>query len=465
MKGLLHLFTILFVTFSFSCKKDLLEPNNPSSSLPEGLGQEVPFINVDTKGKTIIDDPKIDGTMSIKYLNEIVLTTNIGIELRGSTSQTEFDKKSYSIEFRDMANMDTSLVLLDMPLEEDWVLIGPYSDKTMLRNLIPYQLSNEMGNYAPRTKIVELAINSVYRGIYILTEKIKRDKNRVNISKLEPQNNESESITGGYILKIDKATGDGSTDYEYKASFSFRSKYSSNGNPLLYDPYNYKRSDETYFLYEYPKSENITVPQKTYIQSYIQSFEEALLTEDFSSESRAYFDYIDINSFVDNFILNELCGNPDAYRLSSYLYKDRGKKLNFGPIWDLNLAFGNDGRSQSTRWIYKFNNVYPTDLWLVHFWWEKILSDPKVKTLIKSRWQSLRASTLSTAHIKDVIDQYVRFMEESKSIDRNYSRWDVLNVLLPFNSQVSGSYIGEIAYMKSWIESRMNWMDGQIGSW
>lgn len=448
-----------------SCKKDPIMREPPVVTIPDGVGDEIPYISIDTRGNYIIDDPKISADMSIWYSNTNILNNPIGVEFRGSSSQIEFNKKSYGIELRDQFNMDTALVLLDLPKEEDWALIGPFSDKTMLRNIIPYQLANEMQYYAPKTKVVELGINNIYQGIYVLTEKIKRDKNRVNISKLEPNDNTANVISGGYILKIDKATGEGGDNFSYEPNFSFRSDYDTKGEVLAYPPYDFKRSEETYFIYEYPKATAITNPQKNYIQEYIANFEQALIEEDFITENRTYFDYIDIQSFVDNFILNELTGNPDAYRLSSFLYKDRGGKLFFGPIWDYNLSLGNDNRSIATRWVYQYNSFYPNDLWLVHFWWTKILSDPKVKLLIKDRWQSLRGDVLNNQNIFQLISSHQTLLQSSNSINRNYERWDVINIFLPYNGQVAGSYEGEIKHMNQWLNTRLSWMDDQINAW
>ncbi|MEM6699618.1 MAG: CotH kinase family protein, partial [Bacteroidota bacterium] len=336
--------------------------------------------------------------------------------------------------------------LLDFPEEEDWILYGPYADKTLLRNTLIYELSNQINLYAARTRFVELVINEEYMGVYAFMEKLKRDKERIDIKKLDNDDVDSDKITGGYILKIDKTSGDNEIDdwpgdSRYTQEISFRSEYDPNGQKIAYAPFGDKQGAETYFIYEYPDYDDINDLQKQYIQGYIQEFEEALLSDDFNSDApRKYMEYIDTESFAKFFILNELSANPDAYRLSTFLNKERGKKLKMGPIWDFNLAFGLDGRSASNVWIYKYNERTPNDLWLVHFWWTRLLDDPLFRAEIKNQWQNYRASALSNANINMVIEEQQATLNKNDAIDRNFQRWQVLGVALPFNSFVGKDY-------------------------
>ena len=190
----------------------------------------------------------------------------IGIEIRGSSSQM-FDKKSYGFETWDEIGEDLNTSLGGFPEEEDWILYGPYSDKSLVRNVLIYELSNNMGQYASKTKFYELEINGDFHGIYVLMEKIKRDKNRVDISK-----NKAEDITGGYIIKIDKPTGDG--DW-YDGNIAFASHYNTTGVLMGNSNIN--------FLHEYPKADDISEEQKIYIKDYIHLFETALISEGFES--------------------------------------------------------------------------------------------------------------------------------------------------------------------------------------
>lgn len=427
----------------------------------------IPFVSISTNGNTIVNEPKVIADMNIYINQSLVLNTPIGIEFRGSTSLRLFEKKSYGVETRDAADEDIELEVLGFPEEEDWIFNGPYSDKTLFRNVLIFQISNQMGRYAPRTRFVELQVNNSYKGVYAFMEKIKRDGDRVDLETLTTADSNPALITGGYILKIDKTSGDTENDdwpgdQAYSEFLGFRSDFDPRGNLINVPPYGTKQGSETYFLYEYPKNDNITDPQKAYIQQYISDFESALLGDNFSIGQRTYLDYIDRDSFVDFFILNELSANPDAYRLSTFMHKDRGGKLTMGPIWDFNLAFGNDGRSQTQTWIYRYNEIAPNDLWLVHFWWTRLMEDPEFRSAIKARWNSLKPSLLNSNNISTMIDSHVQLLEENGALERNYDKWNVLGVPLPFNSFVGATYEEEVQYVKTWITDRIDWMDGQI---
>ena len=165
-----------------------------------------------------------------------------------------------------------------------------------------------------------------------IRDRLKRDNSRIDISKLKPEEVSGEDLTGGYILKIDKATGNGNESNDYDSFNSFPSAYDVKGQLT--------NTAQTHFQYEYPKADNIVPQQKEYIQNYMSDFEDALISDNFTDSLRGYHAYIDVESFIDFFILNEFAHNPDAYRLSTFMYKDKNEKLHMGPIWDFNLAFG-----------------------------------------------------------------------------------------------------------------------------
>ncbi len=462
-------YLLIAIILFTSCSKD----NGPEVPTDIDFGPEgssIPYVVIDTKGNLVVDEPKVDANMFIFKDQQIHFSSGIGIEFRGSTSQRLFPKKSYGIELWDANGADYSEDIFGMGKEEDWIIYGPYSDKTLLRNVLIFDLSNEIGRYAPKTQIVEVSMNSVYAGVFIFMEKIKRDGDRVDIEKLEPTMTASSVISGGYILKIDKTSGDSNNpdwggDAQYSANLGFRSNYGAYGNRISYAPYGDKIGEETYFLYEYPSDVEINNEQKNYIQQYISDFEDALVNEDYSSTPRAYETYIDVDSFVDFFILNEISANPDAYRLSTFLHKDRDQKLKMGPIWDFNIAFGNDGRSALEGWIYQYNSSNPNDLWLVHFWWNKLLLDPNFRAKVKTRWNALRTNALQESSINQKIENWVLYLQENGAIDRNFEKWNVIGEQLPFNSFVGASYEEEVEYVKNWIQNRVSWMDSQISAW
>lgn len=428
----------------------------------KGTGTALPLLIIDTKGKTILDEPKIASKLTIILDSKILLQSFIGIELRGSTSQEFFDKKSFGFETQDSIGKGVDIEMLGFPPEEDFILYGPFIDKTLVRNVFAYELSNLMGQYASRTKFVEVQINATYLGIYVLMEKIKRDKNRVNINNLKPDENDGDDVTGGYIIKFDKTTGDG---VGYTESISFRSNYSTAGGLLQKPPYGIRTNQENYYIYDEPKPEEITPSQKAYIQGFINTMESSISQAPTTGTQRDYLNYIDLESFVNCIIVNEVCGNVDAYRLSSYMSKDRNGKLKFGPVWDFNIAFGIEDRSRVDRWIYDYNSYVPGDYWLVHFWWKKLMSDPVVKSAVKAKWNTLRSSTLKYSEVEKRIKGSIDSLRVTGAIDRNFAKWDIISKPVPFSNINLGSYDGEVNYLLDWLNKRMIWMDSQIGQW
>ncbi|MEO0573294.1 MAG: CotH kinase family protein, partial [Bacteroidota bacterium] len=262
-------------------------------------------------------------------------------------------------------------------------------------------------------------------------------------------------LTGGYILKIDKTAGNNLGE-GYNDLNSFESNY---------DPPNATSGQKMYFLYEYPDAEDITIQQKEYISNYISDFENALASDDFSDPDIGYASYIDIPSFIDFFLLNELSNNVDAYRLSTFMHKDKNEKLKMGPIWDFNLAFGNadycSGGSTNV-WAYKFNERCSNDFWLVPFWWDRLLQDPAFVAELKGRWLALRGNELSETAILSKLDGYMMQLDKSGSLDRNFDTWPVLGNYIWPNNFVGNTYDQELDYLKNWIGDRLVWLDTQI---
>lgn len=473
-----HFFLFLLgsVLLIISCKKD---PADPGPIGPTGPNSALPYLEV-TTNTDIENEPKVPGQLQIYEQGEEVFASTIGIEYRGSTSFRLSDKKSYGFETWDADNNDESKSILGFPEEEDWILMGhvfrasegTIFDPTLMRHHIGYELYRSMGNYASRSQFIELAVNGDFAGTYLLMEKLKRDNERIDIAKLEASDNTPELITGGYILKIDKTSGgdvapnqplsyyesNWEDDARYNEDISFRSTYGVDGSTLDFEPfrppYHSEQYLETYFLYEYPRSDRITSQQQEYIQEYIQSFETALLTDDLSSNERTYTDYIELSSFVDYFILNELVSNIDAYRLSTYLFKDRGEKLNIGPVWDLNIGYNAQDRIPQDDWIVNYNDYVPGDPWLIPFWWDRLMEDPIFIDLLKQRWSSLRSSALTTQAVEDLVRNTSDYLVDNGAIERNYERWSGIDI----------AYANEIEEMISYLKNRLTWMDDEISN-
>ncbi len=473
---------ILLILFLWSCERDIPEGPGDEVLFDIEIGNsEIPYIIIDTKGVGILNEPKIPAEMTIFVRKAEIQRTNIGIEYRGSTSFRISDKKSFGIETWDNSGNDIDVEFFNFPMEEDFILMGHIVnlenqfifDRTLMYHSFGYQLFRKMGSYASRTKFVELEINGNYQGIYVFMEKIKRDKHRVNIEKLTVTDTDPDTITGGYILKIDKTAGgdinidqpleyfenNWADDARYNADISFRSQYDISGNLLLFEPfgppYHSNQYLETYFLYGYPESNSISDAQKSYIRNYINDFETALLTDDFNTDKRTYTDYIDLGSFVDFFIINEVCRNVDGYRLSTYMYKDRGGKLYMGPIWDLNIGYDTGDRVPFDDWVINYNNFVSQDAWMVPFWWPRLMEDPEFRTALKERWSELRTGVLSTGELLGMVDQTAQYLEDNNAIQRNYGIWD---------AGLGVDYESSVENLKSYLEERTQWMDGEISS-
>ncbi|MBC3766071.1 CotH kinase family protein [Neptunicella marina] len=435
------------------------EPPPPSVISDETL----PRIDIYALEGEIQNEPKITAKMKVTTYTigeqaSVELDTHIGVEYRGSSSQGIYQKKGYGIETRDEAGEDLSVALLGFPEEEDWVLHGPYGDKSLIRNALMYDLATAFERYVSRYQFVEVYVEEQYQGLYVLLERVKRDSDRIDINKLKEDENEGEDVTGGYILKIDKTTGEHEDNPGAEALFTDDISFISNyGNEV--------NNSVPHFLYHYPKPEDITSEQKAYIQDYINQFETALDGEQFKDEASGYRHFIQVDSFVDYFLATELSGNIDGYRLSTYLYKDKNAKLSMGPLWDYNLAFGNADYCNGAAtdiWIYRSEERCDGGAFPVPFWWGKLLQDPYFVGLVKTRWNQLRESSLSDEMIDSRIQELSDQLARTGAVSKNFERWDVLGEYVWPNYYVGQTYNDELNYLTQWLENRLVWLDSEI---
>lgn len=417
----------------------------------------LPILIIETEGSTIFDEPKVSASLKLIYNSEgntnYVTDTSydyngkIGIELRGQTSQSLFPKKSYGFETQDASGQNNNVSLLGMPKENDWVLHGPYSDKTLIRNALTYIMASKVMTYAPRVRFCEMIINDEYLGVYLLTEKIKRDKNRVNISKLTEDEVSGDGLTGGYILKMDKTD---SNDLLWESNYS----------PIP------GRPQKTRFVHLYPKKEDIQPNQIEYIRTFINDFEKALVSDNYRDAVNGYKKYIDVNSFINLILMNEVTKNLDSYRISTYMYKDRDSidsRLKMGPVWDYNLAYGNANFCRGERWdnwALHFNQFCPDDYWVNHFWWNRFLSDTTFTNQMEDRWFELRETTFSNENWNFTIDSLISHL--GNAIDRNFAKWNVTGEHVWPNSFVGQTFDSDLNYLRNWIRDRLIWMDNNI---
>jgi hypothetical protein len=403
----------------------------------------LPIILIDTDGgQEIPDQPRILGTMKVIYRGEgqrnhvtdasnpAALNYNgrIEIEVRGSSSQA-LSKKQYGMSTLMADNSSNNNVsLLGMPREHDWVLNGLAFDASLIRDYISYSLSRSIGEYAPRTVYCEVVINGNYRGLYMLQEKIKVDENRVNIHKIEPGDNALPEMSGGYITKADKTTSEDPSAWRmitYLGTF-------------------------TDFVHEFPKPEDITFQQRNYIQGVFNGLasraNSAVVPNGFPS-------VIDVPSFIDFMLLNELAANVDAYQFSTFFHTDRNGKLRAGPLWDLNLTYGNDltfwglDRSFTNTWQFdNGDNVGPK-------FWKDLFNNTTFRCYLSRRFNELTqpGKPFNLSSLNARIDATVALISEA--LTREQARW---GTAVDHSTQISN--------MKSWLSARLTWMQSNLGS-
>lgn len=436
--------------------------NTPSwfwaPSVPNELISNLPLILI-TAPSTIPDEPKVTADMKIihngeGYMNSTLDEPNIyngkiGIERRGSSSYN-YPQRPYSIETRDELGQNLDVPLLDMPFENDWLLLSNYNEKSFARNILSFEIFTRMGHYAPRVRLAEMIMNNDYQGIYLFGEKVKRSKSRVDISKLADKDTVGIGLTGGYIFKTDYDDGNGTY---WTSSFS---------------PIN-RPGGTVRYVYHDPKADEMTWHQKKYISDYVNMLESVLYGADFKNPTTGYRAYIDVNSFVDYFILGEISRNVDAYKKSRYFYKDKDTKSNLvktGPPWDFDWAWKSMydcsflSNTTGSGWAYKINecNVSPVP----PSWEVRMLQDPFFANAINNRYFSLRKNLLSEATMFQIIDSVANLVKDAQV--RHYNKFKTLgyNVGAPEIEPASKTYAEEIQKLKNWISVRLAWLDANM---
>lgn len=395
------------------------------------FSSNLPVIVIENfKGGTIGSDPYKNAYMSIyepgedgrtNLMDGPTLDTRVGIKIRGSSTQGRA-KKAFTVEARDDFGEDKDISPLAMSEESDWILYAAYNfDRALIRNALIYELSNQVGRYAVRTRFCEVFVNTNggalsyndYVGVYSFMEKIKRDKNRVDITRISPEDNSEPEVTGGYIFKIDRPDpGD--------------SGFSAGGQGVKWVE---------------PKEDEVTSKQSGYVRGYFNKMYSNL------NHRTKYADYIDPLSWVDHHMLNEFTKNPDGLRLSTYFYKDRNKRVVYGPIWDFDRTMGcdDDGRAANpVGWSgsYRFG------------WWSRVMGNKAFKELYAQRWGEVRGSVMTEKNIFSIIDEWEELLGEAA--ERNFTKWRLVNTKTGFKT--------EINQLKTWISQRLNWMDTQFDS-
>ena len=302
----------------------------------------------------------------------------------------------------------------------------------MMRDVFAFDMWNNMGHWAPRTRYCEVVMNGRYIGVYILCEKIKRAENRLDIAKLKKSDTTGIDITGGYIVRIDPPDeGEKSFQSEVPGIIT-TGGMGGFGGGFPGGPgggFGGGRATVTW-TYFYPKSDNITPEQEEYISNYIKTTEKVIQSDYFADPKEGYAKYIDVESFVDYIIHTELSLNADGFKRSTYFYKTKqnedgtGGKLHAGTVWDYNLAYGNCNFANANKidaWVYEGGETNPTPAMF-----KRLMEDPAFVAKVKARWKELRKGYLSDANINRFIDEHAAQLQEAQA--RQYAKYSDLLV-------------------------------------
>ncbi len=403
------------------------------------LESNLPIVIIETESQQqISDEPKVTAHMGIinngpGNMNSIDDAYNeydgyIGIEHRGNSTQN-YPKKPFDLETRDENGENLNVSLLGMPEENDWILRASYFDHTFIRNSLASHMSMLLGNWASRTRHVELVVNGEYLGIYLLMEQIKKDENRLDIATLKETDIDGEEVTGGYIWKVD----------------GFQNEFGNNRNLV------------------YPKSDEITSEQLNYIRNSDDAFRNLMSrsSRTYSDPNSGYVSHINVKSFINEVIVQEAMRNSDAYAWSAYFYKDKNELISAGPVWDFDQSAGNSSYpddADHTQWLIEhFGKQDVPDFW------RKLIADPFFKYSLKLRWEEMRATSFSNERLFAFIDSIAAELTVPQT--REFTKWNVLGQFIwreTTGFEQRDTYQKEVDYLKEFLNKRWQWMDDQL---
>lgn len=328
-------------------------------------------------------------------------------------------KKPYRLKLNKKAS------ILGIKEAKNWVLLANYSDKSLLRTSLAFKIGQTIGaDFTNNFRPVELVLDNEYMGSYVLTEQVEVHKNRVNITELDENDESSEKITGGYLLEFD-----GRLDED----FWFKTK---KGAPITI-----KSPDE------------ITPKQLEYISGYFQAFEDAVFSENFADPKEGYAKYINSDSFITWYLVQELLKNNDANLASSIFYhKNRNEKLGMGPLWDFDISAGNinyNGNDNPKGWLIRSSGYF-----------EKLFQDPAFNKKFIQKWTEFKKDVPALDKFIDEQKEYLAYSQYE-----NFKKWDILNTYVWPNAIVTGSYNKEVEYLRKWLHQRISWMDTEINKY
>ena len=398
----------------------------------------LPTVVINTKGAQEVTS-KEEELSSVVYIvseegKKLLATEKTGVRGRGNASWN-FPKKPYRLKF------DEKQQLLDAPAKaKKWTLINNYGDKTLMRNILAFELSRRFGlAYTPYCHPVDVVLNGEYRGCYQLCDQIEVNKNRVNITEMEPEDVALPELSGGYLIEVDAYASTEASHF-----------YSTLGTPVTIKS---------------PDDEDIVNAQTRYITDYFNRMENAVFASNFANPETGYRRYLDLDSFLKHFMVGEMSGNTDTY-WSVYMTKDReSDKFFTGPVWDFDIAFDNDQRTYPieahTDYIFASKGSVASEAMrrMVN---RIVKEDDGARQRLLELWSEARNTKgIDETSLLEYVDKTVELLNESQKL--NFLRWNILSERVHENPQASGSYEGEVAIVKNFIRKRLPQLDGFIG--
>ena len=372
----------------------------------------------DSRNNHLDDEPKVDSSMLI--------------HVRGNSSRF-FDKPGYSIRLTDEDGKQNNVSVMGMGKHHEWVLHGPYLDKTLIRNYMWYNIAGQIMDYAPEVRFCEVFVNGEYRGLYVMCESITAGSDRLQLKV-----NKKDNTFTGYLLRLDRGS-----ENEYKNLDNFSN-------------YTYRITSTVDCVY--PGLSNLNDELKKSITDDFSYFEKIIYSYDYNDEKYGYRTLIDVDNFVDYFIINELTCNYDAGAFSTYIYKDLDGRFKLC-VWDFNNCCDN----------YMEQAISYRDFGLVNrAWFKMLIKDEYFVEKIIDRYKELRKDILSEESLLSFIDDTITYLGDS--VDRNYEVWDYIfeshdldNVLIPFDRNPD-NYDEAVQDLKDFLIRRGEWLDKNIES-
>jgi hypothetical protein len=371
-----------------------------------------------------------------RLIGRAALDARIGIHVRGETSRN-FPKKQYALELRaDTDDADSGQSMLGLPSHSEWVLSDPLPyDRTSIRNALAFALSNRIGRYAPRTRFAEVFLVDDggdvharnFLGFFTLIEKIARDPQRVNVSRLPASAASPPAISGGFILRIDK----GSPDFNAAGRW---------------------------LQFVYPNAEDMASAERgkqlNFITGFIDDFGRAAGAADFRhpSTGQHYSQFIDVDAWIDHNIVNALTKNVDGLRISAYFHKERSGRLAAGPVWDFDRSMGTPYDPRATA-PEEWNQTWNAADYFNEGWWRLLFRDPDFRSRYRARFKALLSGEFSADNLDRLVDGMA--LQVGDAAGRNFRRW-------PQFPPLDNSHAAEIALLKDFFRRRVAWIKAQL---